>query len=137
MRSKRHLALPLLGVFFSITAACAWPTASTAQAVDSNVTGEWAGQCFRCAARAFTLVLSQDGAVVTGTITTEGAPNFGDAPKPILNGKISGRKLTFQAKGDPGDLFDVDLTASPDGGTLSGNGHYRGSFGLQFRRASR
>jgi len=137
MRSNRPAGLALLGVVFIIAAACAGPTASPSGAADIDVTGEWMGECFGCAARRFTLVLSQAGTAATGTIKTEGAPNFGDAVKPILNGKVSGRKLGFQAKGDPGDLFDVDLTASPDGRVLSGTGQYRGSFGLRFTRVSR
>lgn len=102
-----------------------------------DVVGTWKGQCFGCAARAFTLKLAQNGSELTGTIQAEGTPNFGDDEKPLLNGKIAGRKVTFQARGNPGDLVDVEVTLSRDGKTMSGNGAYRGSFGLKFTHLAR
>ena len=103
----------------------------------SDVTGTWRGQCFGCAARAFTLKLAQSGGDLTGTIQTEGTPNFGDDEKPLLNGKVKARTVTFEIRGNPGDRFDVELTLGRDGKTLSGTGSYRGSFGLKFTRDAR
>lgn len=125
------LAVDLAGVAF------AQPTTSTSDSTPINVTGQWKGQCDRCAARSFALVLSHVGTDVTGPIKTEGTPTFGDSIKPILNVRISGNKLLFEAKGDAGDLFYVELTASPDGKTLNRTGWYRNSsFGLWFSLAS-
>lgn len=96
------------------------------------LTSSWSGSCFRCAATGFTLKLVESGDTVTGTMKAGGTPNFGDGEKPILNGKISKGKITFQVKGDPGDLAEIELTKSRDGKTMSGYGYYRGSFGLKF-----
>jgi len=102
-----------------------------------NATGKWKGECDRCAATGFTLVLSHVGTALTGTIKTEGTPTFGDSVKPILNTKVSGNKLEFQARGDAGDIFNVELTAARDGKGLNGTGCYRGGcFGLRFSPAS-
>ena len=116
----------------------AQPSASVGQADEQqDVAGTWKGQCFRCAARGFTLKLIQNGNDLTGTIQTEGTPNFGDDEKPLLIGKLAGRKVTFQVRGNPGDLFDVEMTLSRDGKTMSGNGSYRDTFGLKFTREGR
>ncbi len=42
----------------------------------------------------------------------------------------------FQVKGDPGDLWYVDVAVKSDGNTMEGTGNYRGSFGLRFTRTS-
>ena len=126
------LAVGLTGIAF------AQSPASTSGSTSINVSGEWKGECDRCAARGFTLALSHVGTNLTGTIKTEGTPTFGDSVKPLLNAKVSGSKFQFEAKGDAGDLFNVELTASSDGRALNGNGCYRGScFGLRFSPASR
>ena len=101
----------------------------------ADLSGRWTGECFRCAATGFTLVLVQAGSELTGTLAATGTPNFGDGDQPILNGNVAGRKVAFQVRGNPGDVFGVELTASRDAKTLSGNGDNRGSFGLRFRRA--
>ena len=103
----------------------------------ANVTGKWTGQCFGCQATGFTLTLSQNGGDVTGTVIAAGGHAFGDSEKPILAGKVSGNQLSFQVKGDPGDLWLVDVAVRADGNTMEGTGNYRGSFGLRFTRTSR
>lgn len=102
-----------------------------------NVTGRWTGQCFGCQATGFTLMLSQNDGDVTGTVIAAGRHAFGDSEKPILAGKVSGNQLSFQVKGDPGDLWFVDIAVKSDGNTMEGTGNYRGSFGLRFTRAGR
>jgi len=101
-----------------------------------DVSGKWTGICYGCQATGFTLVLIQQGSDVTGTVAALGRHAFGDSERPILNGKVKGRRLTFQAKGDPGDLWDVEVTMKRDGKTLEGIGDYRGSFSVAFKRAS-
>ena len=136
MKPARGLARTL-AVIGCVIALFVSPTTVVGQAAsEPDLSGKWMGQCFGCAATGFTLVLTQKGSELTGTIQTTGTPNFGDSEKPILNGKVSRRNVIFQVKGDPGDLFDVELTASRDGSTLNGNGEYRGSFGLRFKRVS-
>jgi hypothetical protein len=111
--------------------------AGIASAQPTNFTGQWKGECNRCAATSFALVLSQTDKDVTGTIKTEGTPTFGDSVKPILNVRVPGSKLLFEAKADAGDLFYVELSASSDGKTLNGTGWYRNSsFGLWFSRVA-
>jgi hypothetical protein len=115
----------------------AQPTTSTDGGTPINITGQWKGECNRCAARSFALVLSQVGTAVTGTMKTEGTPTFGDSVKPILNVRIAGNKLLFEAKGDAGDLAYMELNVDSDGKTLNGTGWYRNStFGLWFSRVS-
>ena len=117
--------------------ASAQPATSTSDGAATNIAGRWNGECNRCAARSFALVLAHDGAAVTGTIKTEGTPTFGDSVKPIINVRLSANKLFFEAKGDAGDLFYVELTAGSDGKALNGTGWYRNSsFGLSFNRAT-
>lgn len=100
------------------------------------MTGKWAGQYSACQATGFTLALSQNGADVTGTVVAAGRHAFGDSEKPIVGGKVSGNQLSFQVKGDPGDLWYVDVRVKSDGKTMEGTGNYRGSFGLRFTRIS-
>ena len=100
--------------------------------------GEWKGECDRCAAQGFTLVFSGAGKDLTGTIKAEGTPTFGNSVKPIEKIKQSGSKVEFEAKGDSGDPFYVELKISPDGKELRGDGSYRRTnFGLRFWPASR
>jgi Tfp pilus tip-associated adhesin PilY1 len=100
----------------------------------ATVAGRWTGQCFNCQATGFTMVLNQNGADVTGTVIAAGRHAFGDSAKPIINGRVRGNRFTFEAKGDPGDLWQVDVTTTPDGKTMEGTGYYNGSFGLRFTR---
>jgi hypothetical protein len=115
-----------------VLAGCASTSPSSTEAV--NVSGRWSGVCYNCQATGFTLDLVQRGTDVTGTVVAAGRHAFGDAPRPVLNGKVTGRQFSFQAKGDPGDVWTVDTEATADGKTLSGTGNYRGSFGLKFNR---
>lgn len=78
--------------------------------------------------------LSQNGTDLTGTIQLKDSPSYGDGEKQIVNGKFSGRDVTFQSKGDTGILFTVKLTVSQDGKKMSGTGEYRVSFYLSFTR---
>ena len=124
-----------LALVITFTSACTTVAQEIARE-SIDVSGNWTGECFGCAARAFTLKLTQNGEVLTGTIKTEGAPNFGDDEKSISDGKLSKRKITFWVKGNPGDIFEVELTLSRDGKTMSGYGYYRGSFSLKFTRTN-
>src|SRR4029079_9862420 len=125
------LSIALSGVAYAQTTT---PPDNTSGA---NLSGQWKGECNRCSARSFSLVLVQAGSEVTGTIKTEGTPPFGDSVKPIANVRVPPGKLLFEAKGDAGDVFYVELSASSDDKTLNGTGWYRnGNFGLWFTRAS-
>ena len=137
LRLLRHIAWRMrsalilcvgLAIIAGSTSVSAQPTAIVA--------GKWTGKCSGCRATEFTLVLSQNGSDVTGTFTAAGRHAFGDSEKPILGGTVSGNRLSFQVKGDPGDLANVDLTVQPDGKTMEGTEKYRGSFSLRFTRAS-
>lgn len=132
MKPTAALLAIILALILS-SAACA-PTVAIAPSVDLG--GRWTGECNGCVATGFTLVLSQKGPDITGTINVTGTRTFGDGEKPILKGKVAGRTVTFQVRGDPGDVFDVDLTASADGTTMEGFGYYGSSFGLGFTRTS-
>lgn len=101
-----------------------------------NVTGRWTGQCFGCQATGITLVLSQNGDNVTGAAVAAGRHAFGDSQKPIVDGKVSGRSVSFQVRGDPGDFFTANMDVTPDGKTMEGAGDYRGRFGLKFKRVA-
>ena len=46
-------------------------SSATSESTPPNLVGEWKGQCDRCAAHGFTLVLSPNS---SGTIKTEGTP---------------------------------------------------------------
>jgi len=123
----------LTAAFVAVAYAQSTTSPDTAGGID--LTGQWKGECSRCAARSFALVLSRTGSEVTGTIKTEGTPTFGDSVKPIANVRAPAGKLLFEAKGDAGDLFYVELSVSPDGKALNGTGWYRnGNFGLWFTR---
>ena len=130
-QTRCALAL-IFGIGLTLAACATSPSGPPAV----NVTGKWTGQCFTCAATGFTLVLSQNGGDVTGTVIAAGRHAFGDSEKPILAGKVSGNRLSFQVKGDPGDLWHVYVGVKSDGNTMEGTGDYRGSFGLRFTRTS-
>ena len=120
---------------FALTLSFSIP--APAQSSGPNLAGQWKGECNRCAATSFALVLTQNGSELAGTIKTEGTPTFGDRVKPILNVRTPSGKLLFEAKADAGDLFYVELAVKSDGKELSGTGWYRNSsFGLWFKPAS-
>lgn len=116
-----------------VLGACA---SSPATESGIDVTGTWSGKCTNCLATDIVLKLSQQGDEVTGTIAAAGRHPFGVSERPILGGKLAGNRLTFQAKGDPGDFCSFDVSVDPDGTAMTGTGDYGGSFDLHFTRAS-
>lgn len=136
LRSITRFRVTALLIAAFVGAANAQSTTPPDTAGGVNLTGQWKGECSRCAASSFALALAQTGSEVTGTIKTEGTPTFGDSVKQIVTVRAPTGKLLFEAKGDAGDLFYVELSVSPDGKTLNGTGWYRnGNFGLWFTRA--
>lgn len=123
----------LVGVAALVAAACA----SVETGPPPDVGGRWTGQCSDCPVRAFTLVLVQDGERLTGTLQASGRTGLGERPMPLVDGRISGRTVTFQATGADGVPLVATLTVAGDGTTMAGNGRHRSGFGLGFSRAAR
>ena len=97
------------------------------QALD--VTGTWTGayQAQGGNAGKSTLVLKPEGDRVTGTIqVTNVDRSFGSAAQPIQDGRSSGRKLTFDAKGADGSNFSADFSVSRDGAEVGGWSRHTG-----------
>ncbi len=133
MRNRLPVAILVLALG-GCASSTATPRADMPPAVD--VTGRWTGQCTKCPATGFTLTVVQRQSDVTRTVIVAGRHAFGDSEKPILSGKVSGNQFTFKAKGDPGDLWDVELVVQKDGKTMEGNTYYRGPVRVKFVRAS-
>jgi len=81
-----------------------------------------------------TLLLKQDGSLVSGTIQcTNVEQSFGAAPQPIADGKVTGDRLRFTAKGQDGFMFEADFKVK--GNDIAGWGtHARpsGSANVEF-----
>ena len=102
-----------------------------------EVAGRWTGQCERCPVRAFHLVLVQDGDRLTGTLRPQGRSGLGEGERPILDGKLVGRRVTFRTDAEDGVPFRAELQVSHDGQFLAGQGRHRADFPLTFTRAGR
>jgi hypothetical protein len=91
------------------------------------VTGPWIGSYTTTHGNSgkSTLVLRQNGEIVTGTIQIVNVdPSFGPAPRPIQDGHLAGRTLGFKAIGADGGILSADLQVSADGRELSGSGRH-------------
>ena len=118
-------ALGLLSALALLATACAAPTTSDGRPID--VTGIWIGSYSTLLGHSgkSTLVLRQDGEIVTGTIQITSADrSFGAAPRPIQGGHLSGTRLGVKAIGADGGILGADLQLSADGRQLSGGGRH-------------
>ena len=110
---------------------------SIATGPPADVGGRWAGECYSCPVRAFTLVLTQDGERLEGTLQAAGRTWLGESAMPLLDGKVAGRTVTFRTLGADGVPLHVSLDVSKDGRSMLGKGEHRAPFGLRFSRAGR
>jgi hypothetical protein len=128
MRTNRVL---LMGVVVALSiAGCA--TVETGPVRD--VSGTWIGQCQNCPVRRFTLVIVQNGPELRGTLQASPRTGLGELPMPLLDGKISGRAVSFYTQGGDGVNFNVNLRVSGDGKRMDGHGSHRAGFPLFFTR---
>lgn len=124
-----------LAAFLAVALTCVMTPVTAQDKVD--LSARWTGTCDTCVVNSFILDVKQVGETISGTIQTSGAQRFGDAPKAISGGNITGSKIKFDAKGDWGDPLSVELSVAPDGRTLQGKGYFMGTnFGLKFVRSS-
>lgn len=125
----RHVPLMAAIVALSV-AACA--TVETGPVRD--VSGKWIGQCQSCPVQRFMLVINQNGSELRGTLEASPRTGLGTLPMPLLNGKISGRTVSFYTQGADGVDFKVSLRVSGDGKRIDGHGFHRAGFPLFFTR---
>ena len=112
-----------------LLAACAAETGPP-----PDVSGRWTGQCVNCPVRAFGLELRQSGDQLSGTLQPSGRSGLGERPMPLLNGRITGRSVSFRVVGADGIPMEAELRVSGDGRSLEGQGRHRAGFGLSFTR---
>ena len=117
-----------------LTAALLAGCASVESGPPADVAGRWTGECYNCPVRAFTLVLTQDGEHLGGTLQAAGRSGLGESPMSLLDGRAAGRTVKFRTLGADGVPLIVDLELSRDGQTLLGKAEHRAPFGLRFRR---
>ena len=111
--------------------------ASVATGPPADVAGQWTGECYNCPVRAFTLVMTQEGERLNGTLQAAGRSGLGEARMTLLDGQVSGRVVKFRTLGADGVPLEVNLEASKDGRSLLGKAEHRAPFGLRFTRAGR
>lgn len=104
---------------------CASSAPSSSIGSVNDVTGTWEGS-WRGNGRmgACTLILTQAGTAVAGTIQCTDAGSFGAAPQPIREGQLVGKQLVFSATGQDGGVFKADF--SVNAGKIDGWGRYTG-----------
>lgn len=127
----RAVATFLLMGIGILGAACA----SVETGPPPDVSGRWTGQCYNCPVREFTLVVAQDGGALSGTLQAAGRTGLGQREMPLRNGKVAGRRVTFETMGADGVAFVADLTVSGDGKTMDGHARHLAGFPVSFRRA--
>ena len=68
----------------------------------ASVEGRWTGECYHCSVRTFTLVLTQDGERLTGTLQAVEPSGLGNLPMVLYDGRVTGRVVRFRTHGVDG-----------------------------------